>query len=145
MSDAVYSPSVAWTPHVAWTLRAATLAMKAKVGSPRVSFADIVDLAQLQVTVLPEDGASACAMMRFLARFDDDPIAAGVELFEFATTWREDEIGAAVERIDAALAEMCPMPVSVREAADARDAAGRERPVMPVVHAWQTRADTGLD
>lgn len=124
MSGADYSP------HVAWGLRAIALAMKAKCGSPRVTFADVLDLAQLQIATLPGDGDAALAVIRFLARFDDDPIAAGAALHHFLIEWRAAEIAVDADRIHAAVTEQCPELASVR---------------VPPIHDWQIRADTGID
>lgn len=107
------------SPVVAFGLHAAALALKAKTGK-RVSLVDIADLAQMQVQLLPDDGDVARAVTRFLARWADDPIAAGAGLQAFLIEWRAPTSAVAA-----------PVP---GQASD---------PV--VVHAWQARADAGLD
>ena len=126
------------SPHVAWGLRAGALALKAKAGSPKVAFGDVIDLAQLQLATLPDDGDAARAVIRFLARFDAAPTAAGDDLITFVCSWRDGAIRAEMARTEAALNEMCPVPASVREAMAAR---GEPLPLYD----WQKRADAGFD
>ncbi|MBF9042972.1 hypothetical protein HKCCE4037_06520 [Rhodobacterales bacterium HKCCE4037] len=131
----------AHSPYVAWGLRAMTVAYKARSGR-KVAFPEICDLARMHTDVLPEDGEAARALTRFIARWSEDPVAAGAGLLVFLQCWREGEIAPEVRRTGEVLAETS----APDRAADPPPAADKSPPpAPPPLFAWQSRADAGLD
>ena len=132
------------SPQVAWGLRAMTIALKARDGG-RVPFADLFDLAQLHTNGMGDDHSAACAMIRFMARMAEDPVAAGGGFYQFLREWGDASLVEDMDRTEAAMGEIArtrpapaPPPAPVQRAPP-RPPGDQRR------FDWQDRADTGID
>lgn len=136
--------AAASSPYVAFGLRAMAVAMKAKLGK-RVNLADIAELAQMQVQLLPDDGDAARAVTRFLARWADDQVSAGAGLQAFLAEWRRGELADVTERTAAAVTHFDGAAPEGLDAPIRPPPATETHTTSPAPHAWQHRADAGLD